>query len=195
MSQLLVKLPTSTCKVAPVQAELALMRELAAGNEAAMEQLIRQYGDSVSRLIGRLTGWSEESDDIFQEVLIAAWNKAHRYQGTGSLEGWLKRIAINQCRNQHRKHKVFLRLISSAAQWINLNHETTQSSDKLDGLSEAMTRLKSADREVLALFYLEGLSGDEVADLLGIKPETLHVRLHRARARLKEVLIDTRKSQ
>jgi RNA polymerase sigma-70 factor (ECF subfamily) len=59
-----------------------------------------------------------------------------------------------------------------------------------DELEVAIGRLNAEDRLVLVMFYLEELPGDEVAEILAVKPETLHVRLHRARKRLKKILAE-----
>ena len=169
--------------------ELELMTRLRAGDSAAMTELLRRYGPSLNRLVGRLTGWSADSDDILQEVFLVAWQKAGQFQGTGSLEGWLRRLAVNRCKNHRRARNAFQRLTKRVARWS----AQATGGDPPDGgeiaeLRFAMMRLKSADRAVLVLYYLEELSGDEVADLLGVRVESVHMRLHRARARLRDIL-------
>lgn len=172
-------------------AELALMARLRRGDEAAMDDLVRLHGSTLNRLIRRLTGWSPDSDDILQEVLLAAWQKAGQFNGTGSLEGWLRRLAINRCRNHFRRESSFRRLLEGAEQWMRGKQIGTPTGERrheqTSGLQQAMLRLKPDDRTVLVLYYLEELSSRQVADLMGVSPEAVHMRLSRARAKLREL--------
>ncbi|MCA9198782.1 MAG: hypothetical protein KDA87_14640, partial [Planctomycetales bacterium] len=79
----------SALDLQPITDECQLMQRLAAGDNQAMQSLIAQFGPMLQRLIGRLTAWDDASDDILQEVLVKAWDRASEFRGTGSLEGWL----------------------------------------------------------------------------------------------------------
>ena len=172
-----------------------LMQRLAVGDEAAMHELIKQHGEMLARLIGRLTGWHADREDILQDVLISVWQQANSFTGTGSLEGWLKRVAVNRCRNHFRATNSIKRMIERFTLTLRPNSFTqetqTVEADEHDlQLRNALKALPQRDRSVLVLFYIEEISGDEVASILNIKPETLHVRLHRARQRLKQLMED-----
>ena len=170
--------------------EGALMRRVAAGDAKALEQMIAQYGAMLNRLIGRLTSWSSDREDLLQDVFLAVWQKADRFQDRGSLEGWLRQVAINRCRNHHRWSKRF-RAFLEQFKLIAPGRRSTSDESKLDerqSIEAALAHLNSSDRMVLVLYYLEEMPAGEVAESLGIRVETFHVRLHRARNRLKEQL-------
>jgi len=172
--------------------EFQLMTRLAGGDRPAMHDLIESHGEMLARLIGRLTSWHTDRDDILQDVLIAVWQNAGSYSGNGSLEGWLKRIAINRCKNHFRATSSVRRLIEGFIQVSKPQEQIynvgEHEDDTKSKLQQAMKKLSLADRTMLVLFYLEEMPGDELAIALNLKPETLHVRLHRARKRLKQII-------
>lgn len=181
-------------------ADVDLMKRIATGNEDAFTQLVLVHGDDLAQTIGRLTGWSRDADDILQDVFITVWQKAGQYNGSGSLASWLKRIAINRCRNQFRLTHSIQRKLEGFAQWLGgrqLGSRQT-SHGKIDSqpdgtgdqIQSALARLSPDDRALLVLYYLEEMSGNEVADVLEISVPAVHVRLHRARTRLKKILKD-----
>lgn len=195
MSDLSVKLKTAICPVAQTTAvseERRMMARLANGNEAAMCELLQQHGEMLSRLVGRLTAWHVDRDDILQEVLLSVWQKSGSYRGDGTLEGWLRRIAVNRCRNHFRAANSLKRLIERFARLMMPGDETAGpdpiDTGRTDEVHRALRELADIDRTALVLFYLEEMPGEEVASVLKVKLETLHVRLHRARQKLKHVI-------
>ena len=175
-------------------ADLHLMNRIAAGDEAAFGHLVRQHGTALATTIARLTLWNSDSDDIFQEVLISIWQKAGQYDGRGPLEGWLKRIAINRCQNQFRLRDSIRRKLENFAEWLGgrrtTANETSTEEDATSRVRDALARLTSDDRTILVLFYLEEMTGQEVSNVLKISVDAVHVRLHRARKRLRKILND-----
>lgn len=177
----------------PYTVELELMQRLAAGQESAMHQLLEQHGDMLSRLIGRLTAWSDDRDDVLQEVLLSIWKKAKAYRGKGALEGWLRKLATNQCYNHLRRQKSLQNLLvvffdSKKNSENELYSQTQKTNEPSTAMQEALKQLSVNERSVIVLFYLEEMTGDEVAETLGIKIDAVHVRLHRARKKLKSLL-------
>ncbi len=166
-----------------------LMSRLQNGDANAMNEMVCRFGPGLNRLVGRLTGWSAESDDILQEVFLTAWRKAAAFQGSGSLEGWLRKLAVNRCRNHRRTRSAFKRMLDRFALRSKTTTADQLSLDESAGaLRIALARLKTADRAVFVLYYLEDMSGEQVAEALGARIETIHVRLHRARLRLREII-------
>jgi RNA polymerase sigma-70 factor (ECF subfamily) len=175
-------------------ANFRLMRSLRAGDEAAMRRLLEMHGEMLSRLVGRLTGWHADRDDILQDVLLAVWQKAGTFRESGSLESWLRSIAINRCRNYFRAssslRRMVERLVSFGVAESAKDIDLLEVDEAKQRLQVGLQRLSQADRTVLVLFYLEENSGEEISRMLKIKQETLHTRLHRARQKLKLVLGD-----
>lgn len=182
-------------KVSGATSELELMQRLAHGEVGAMDELLKRFGAQLYRLVGRLAAWQHSHEDIYQEVLLAIWQNANRYRSSGSLEGWLRKLAVNTCRNQLRTMNAFARMLKRFAGLIRPTEEQdspqTPPDERIEALRAALGQLKESDRTVLVLFYLEELPSDEIAGILRIKKESLHVRLHRARGRLQAILNPT----
>lgn len=179
--------------------EHALMQRISSGNELALQELIVLHGDMLARLVGRLMAWHADSDDVLQEVLLTVWRKANRFEGQGSLEGWLRRIAVNRCRNHFRATSILQRKIEQLATLLTAsqsNQEDYKTSytfaenaiDEASPLGIALRQLPTDDRAAIVLVYLEELSPDDVSETLGIKTQTLHVRLHRIKKKLKRLM-------
>lgn len=195
--QMLVDLDATTPQSQPDCAvevpDAVLMKRIAARDEESFTQLIARYGEPVGSLVGRMMGWHADCDDILQDVFLTLWQKASSFDGAGSVEGWLRKISINRCRNHFRAANVLKRKVESFANLLLLNEQKEPRAfhhepDPCPKLTSAINQLRSADRIILVLYYLEEMTSDEVSETLNLKPETLHVRLHRARKRLKSIL-------
>ena len=167
------------------------MARIAARDQPAFESLVQNHGPRLSRLIGRLTAWHADHEDLLQETLIAVWEKAEHYDERGTLSAWLTRIAVNRVKNRFRGLGRWRSCLAGLAQLFR--HERADSVPAVgeDGdtlLAAALQRLPHADRNVLVLYYLEELPAEQIADIEGIRLETLHVRLHHARQQLKSLL-------
>ena len=165
------------------------MARIAAGDQRAFEQLVKGHAPRLQRLIGRLTGWHTDTDDLLQETLIAVWEKANKYDEQGSLHAWLTRIAVNRVKNRYRGLERLRRNLEILAS--QLFSQTTQprpaATDEEDSLlAAALRQLSHSDRNLLVLYYLEELPAEQVAELENTTVDSLYVRLHRARKRLKD---------
>ncbi|MCA9216026.1 MAG: sigma-70 family RNA polymerase sigma factor [Planctomycetales bacterium] len=171
-----------------------LMRRLSGGDDRAMCLLIERHGPMLHRLVGRLTAWSSDQDDLFQEVLVTAWERSGDYDSRGSLAGWLKTIAVNKCKNHFRARDAMRRVLDMfAIQSRPSESETNIDLERIENselTKTALTKLNALDRSVLVLFYLEELTGEQIAEITNAKVETVHVQLHRARKRLKNLLAE-----
>lgn len=181
-----------------------LLQQIAERDPSGLEALAERHGDMLRRLLGRLTGWHHDAEDLLQEVLLSVWNHAHRYRElrtdqTGTCEAWLKRLATNRVRNHYRTVNRFQRKLWRYATFGGgPQHASKHSSastageselEEFDqGLAQAVRRLSMRDRTLIVLFYLEELDASEVAEIVGVRTSTVHVQLHRARQRLKKLL-------
>ncbi len=167
--------------------ETRLWSACADGDAAAFARLVTDHQDHVARLAYRLLGWSGEIEDVVQDVFLAVWTHRARFRGECRLSTWLAVLTVNQCRKRHRLR--WLRLLRQATS----DAESESSEGRHDGdataaVRDAVRRLPTAYREVIVLRYLEELPVDRVAEILDLRPNTVNVRLMRARQRLKEKL-------
>jgi len=178
---------------APPLDEPVLAAGLAARQAGALEGLVEKYGARLQRLVGRLTAWSGDTEDLVQDVFVAAWERAHTFRGQSSLETWLVAIALNRARKWHRARRVArawyenvkAALAGAASNQSPARQPTNAMSDRLHA---ALGRLRHRDREVLVLYYFDELGTDEIAAVAGRTRSAIEVALHRARQRLRTVL-------
>ena len=147
----------------------------------------RHFG-FVYRVARRLGTPASELDDVCQETFLVAFRKLGDY-GEGRFTTWLFRITANLVSERHRKRRVRATLSS----WFGLGAGADQLARPIlpDAallareaeaiVSRVLERMAPKKREVLALFELEGLSGEEIAEHVGCRVETVWTRLHYAR--------------
>lgn len=170
-----------------------LLGRLRRRESAAFDELLDRYHDEIARLVYRLLGWDSEAEDVVQEVFLAAWRALPRFRGQAGLSTWLRRIAVNKCREWKRRWRVRGRWRRHVRQSHTEPLDRSAEDAALDGekfeqVRAAVRALPHGDREVIVLHYLEQRSVDQVAAELGLRRNTVEVRLHRARGRLKPLL-------
>ncbi len=167
--------------------ETRLWSACADGDAAAFARLVTDHQDHVARLAYRLLGWSGEIEDVVQDVFLAVWTHRARFRGECRLSTWLAVLTVSQCRKRHRLR--WLRLFRQpTSEAESDSSEDCHDEDATAAVRDAVRRLPTAYREVVVLRYLEELPVDRVAEILGLRPNTVTVRLMRARRRLKEKL-------
>jgi RNA polymerase sigma-70 factor (ECF subfamily) len=173
--------------LSPSDAEL--LARISAGDRAAFEELVARHEKAMFRFARRVVG--EDAEDVLQEAFLSVWRSAAGWRGEASARSWLFQIVAHGC---HR------RLRRSAGERATAGPEdalgvpapaaapdAVVSSRQLGRALEAALRaLEPEAREVLILRDVEGLPGEEVAQVLGIGLAAMKSRLHRARLALKE---------
>src|SRR3989440_7348064 len=156
----------------------------------ALEKLIRDYHAPVTRLAYRLLGWRGEVEDLVHDVFLAAFKQQHRFRGESSAWTWLAAITINRCRSMRRRKVLYFRWLKRRS--VNREVPTHRDADRIERdetgqrVRDAVAKLSPRDRELIVLHYLEELSIPEISKIIGVADKVIHVRLHRARKRLKE---------
>jgi RNA polymerase sigma factor (sigma-70 family) len=148
-------------------------------------------------LLSRL-GNREETDEVLQEIALAAANQSARRQPVARVGPWLYRVALRQIlllkRRQGRRRK----LLSSVIARTQVTEHCTGTASPLDWLldqerdtriRQVMERISDRDRQLLLLKYVEGLSYDEISQVLGVTASSVQSRLHRARKLLRRELL------
>lgn len=144
------------------------------------EQLVCTYGDMVYRLAYAQTRSRSDADDIFQTVFLQVVQRSPVFESEAHEKAWLIRVTLN-CLKSHwraawRRHD------------IPLDDRIAFSAPEYSALDEALQRLSSKYRAVVHLYYYEGYSTDEIAQMSGEKPSTIRTRLTRARTQLRQLM-------
>ena len=182
--------------------ESSRIRDLKAGSEAAFDWLIAQYAARVFRLAYRILNDHADASDAVQEVFLKVFRGIGEFQEESSLKTWIFRITVNTASNQNRwwrRHKERERSIDEGDAATGEAHyelpdqgrnpfETLLSHETEQLVRQALGRLPECSRTVLVLREMEGLSYEEVAEILHLSLGTVKSRIARARLALKQEL-------
>lgn len=159
-----------------------------------LERVIADHEDRVRRLARRLTGWSEDAEDVVQEVFVAVLEHLPRFRGDSSVATWVTAITLNRCRAQRRRRLIRLAFLAKARHAPGPQSpaagERIDDAERHERVRRAVRALPRKDREVIVLRHLEQMELDDVATVVGATRAAVEVRLHRARAKLKTMLGD-----
>ena len=173
-------------------ADDALALRAGTGDAAAMEALTLRYRDRVYAFVLGLLLRPEDAEDVTQETFVRVWRTLESYQPRGQFRAWLYRIAANLCRDHHRTARRRPQTVApDGIEDVPASGGPSQTQEGLrTAVTEAIARLPSGYREVVALHYLEDLAPVEIAAILGRPRPAVRVQLWRARALLAHELAD-----
>ncbi|WP_302053532.1 RNA polymerase sigma factor SigE [Nocardioides panacis] len=170
------------------------------GTDASLEwqapswdEIVAQHSARVYRLAYRLTGNPHDAEDLTQEVFVRVFRSLSSYT-PGTFEGWLHRITTNLFLDQaRRKAKIRFDALADDAETRLPSKALAPDVQVLDGLFDedvesALAALPPDFRAAVVLCDIEGLSYEEIADVLGLKLGTVRSRIHRGRTMLRKAL-------
>ena len=168
-----------------------LLRRASRGEAAAVDAFVDRFGDRLQGLLVRIVRDHAWADDLAQETLVRALRDAHRYDDKWPLEVWLFRIARNLALDLLRREGRHRRYQDDAALCATPTPAAVTTAEHREfqvALEVALQELPETFRTVFLLRDGEGLSYEEIAEVLDISPKTVSSRLHRARQQLRELL-------
>jgi RNA polymerase sigma-70 factor (ECF subfamily) len=165
--------------------EIELFRAFMAGKREAFTELYLRFRQRVFSYCLRMLGNSAEAEDMYQEVFIRVFQRAHQFAEDKSLAGWIFTIAHNLCLNRIRDRKTFdniddLRYLASPAQEFG--------DDWAIRIQTALEQVPPENREPFLLFEYQGLSYIEIADVMKLTVPAVKSRIYRSREQLRLLL-------
>ena len=184
-------------------ADMVLVNRVQNGDVTAFDTLVRKYRERLYGIIYNLTSNREDAADLTQEAFIKALSSITRFQGKSAFFTWLYRIGVNTTLS-HLKRNRFRRFFSleniqeegshaAVLEVLAAKHKTEKGallSELQEKLNDAMQKLSPKHRTVVVLFEIEGLSHQEIADVVGCSVGTVRSRLHYAKQQLQAYLKD-----
>jgi RNA polymerase sigma-70 factor (ECF subfamily) len=165
----------------------------AAWQAPSWDEIVVQHSARVYRLAYRLTGNPHDAEDLTQEVFVRVFRSLSTYQ-PGTFEGWLHRITTNLFLDQaRRKAKIRFDALGEDADNRLPSRVAPPDAQVLEGVFDAdveraLAELPPDFRAAVVLCDIEGLSYEEIADVLGLKLGTVRSRIHRGRTMLRKAL-------
>ena len=179
-------------EAAGVIADVSTLSHTETWTAPSWDEIVRQHGSRVFRLAYRLTGNKHDAEDLTQEVFVRVFRSLDSYT-PGTFEGWIHRITTNLFLDLvRRRARIRFDALPDDAERVS-SGERTPAERYDDGLFDAdvqaaLDALAPEFRAAVVLCDIEGLSYEEIADVLGIKLGTVRSRIHRGRTSLRSAL-------
>jgi RNA polymerase sigma-70 factor (ECF subfamily) len=186
-------------KTAPTD-EAELVSRASHGEEEAVRAIIKRYNQRLYRIARSVVKDAEEAEDVLQQAYVHAFTHLQTFRGEARLSTWLSRIVLNEALGRLRRRRTTIGIeamdeLGAEAQIIPFpggaapDPERSLAQNQVQVLLErAIDELPEEFRTVLVARVVEEMSVEETAGLLGIKPETVKTRLHRARRMVRGAL-------
>ncbi|MGO4597516.1 RNA polymerase sigma factor [Terrabacter sp. 2RAF25] len=174
----------------------ALLEALAGGDVGALRELYARHAPWLSVRLMRRCNDREVTSDVLQDTFVAVWQGAQRYRGNGEVGAWIWGIAVRRLvsRLRARRDVVLLRDPAASAVPAPALEDELLSGVEYGELGRALAQLSPELRAVLQATVLDGLTTREAGRLLGIPQNTVKTRVHRAKARLRQSLVEGEQS-
>jgi RNA polymerase sigma-70 factor (ECF subfamily) len=180
------------------QSDEDIVQQVVAGNTALFELLMRRYNERLYRAARAITRDEREAEDVMQQAYLNAFSNLDQFKGHAQFATWLTRIAINEALARVRKQGRYETFDEDAPNVKRLltpspaiDPERQAFAGELRNLLEsAIDALADGAREVFVLREVEGLSTADTAAVLGLSEDVVKTRLSRARAALRQSLLD-----
>ena len=162
--------------------DAVLVRRAQSGEEVAFTSLYDRYARFIHGvLLARVE--AGEVEDLVQDVFLTAWKNLKALRDPAAFGGWLSMIARNRAADLHRRD------VQSVALPLDLPAPGSASApSEAHAVLDVIRSLPAAYRETLVLRLVEGMSGSEIAERTGLKPESVRVNLHRGMELLRQKL-------
>jgi RNA polymerase sigma factor (sigma-70 family) len=163
------------------------------GDYNAYALLVERYKSYVFTLTLRFTKNREDAEEVSQDIFIKAYRYLADFKGTAKFSTWLYTIVNTTCITFLRKKRLDVQSLDDErtfevadSQDSGFRANQVEQKSKLNMVNQAIAMLNPDDAEIITLFYKNEQSLEEIGQILGLEVNTAKVRLHRARARLKE---------
>ena len=173
--------------------ETQLLKGCLAGDSRAQQALYEKYAGKMFVVCLRYIKDESEAEDTMVHGFAKVFEKLEQFKGEGSLEGWIRRIMVNQSLLYIRKNKAMYLEVDIEKAEHTPDFGTLDNHLEADDLLNMVQRLPTGYRTVFNLYAIEGYSHKEIAERLGISENTSKSQLSRARALLQKYLLDSEK--
>ena len=175
--------------------DLQLIERTLAGDESAFSTLVRKYQKPVHAFVRRKIGDFHIAEEITQDIFLRVYEKLPTLKDPNTFAGWLYVIAARQCFAWFEKKRIPMESLDamSPAELEELAYTRYRAEQEKEFVSERqreiverlLQKLPEGERNVVTLHYLDSMTCEDVSKFLGVSPNTVKSRLHRARKRLK----------
>lgn len=153
--------------------------------EDGFSRIVKEHKSQIYSVCYMFSKDTDEINDLYQEVLINLWKGFDKFRGESSIHTWIWKVSLNTCISYERKNRKRKDVIPLSVD-INLFTDTDDETQQIRMLQKRIARLRPFDRAIV-LLWLENLSYDEIAAIVGITSKNVSVRLYRIKEQLKSM--------
>ena len=174
----------------PITQELEWLARAIDGDSRAFARLADAYKAPVFNLCYRMLGNTSDAEDATQETIVRVYAKMHTFRPERKLSSWVLSIAAHYCIDRLRRRRIPALSLDDPSGGLDvpsrlpLPEETVLQREARDQIQELVARLHPDYRAPVILHYWYGMTYTEIADVLGLTPQAVKTRLHRARQKL-----------
>ncbi|MBP1676447.1 MAG: polymerase, sigma-24 subunit, subfamily [Bacteroidetes bacterium] len=172
------------------QTEINYIKKILDGDTNLFSYFLNSYSHSVFTLIVRVVQSKEDAEELTQDTFLKAFRKLDTYRGDCSFSTWLFRIGYNTAISAVRKKKIVFPAIDEyvidtvADEDVDRLLAGNDSEELLIHMEKAIEKLNPDEKALITLYYLENNPVQELAQVFGITPDNVKVKLHRTRKKL-----------
>lgn len=176
-------------------------------NQGAFEEIVNRYVDKIYGLALRITRNPSDAEEVLQEVFLSLAKRIDTFRGEAKFSSWLYRVTVNASYmhlRAERKHETDVSLEdyipydgngtlmgrAASKDWSERPDKALFSKEAMEMIEKAVKELPESYRVVFHLRDIEGLSNEEVSEILGLSVAAVKSRLHRGRLFLRDKLSD-----
>jgi RNA polymerase sigma factor (sigma-70 family) len=170
-----------------------IIKRILQGEQALFAQLVQRYQQYVFTLVLRFTDSREDAEEISQDVFVKAYRSLADFRGESKFSTWLYTVVRTSSITFLRKKKLDTTSLDNERTFLQLenresgfNANTMEQKSRHAMVNAAIRLLSPDDGQIITLFYKGEQSLEEIGRIMGMEPNTVKVRLHRARNRLRE---------
>jgi RNA polymerase sigma-70 factor, ECF subfamily len=191
-----VGVATVSAVVHDLEVDVELAERHRCGDVRAFNEVYARFEEMVYNLAFRLSGNYEEAADLTQEIFLRIYRHLGSFGGRSSLKTWIFRIAVNHCRDRLSRWRPLTQPLGddpgegevAYADPSRGPEELAVAADEGRRVAEGLAKLAPVFREAVVLRDIEGLSYEEIADVLGVRIGTVRSRIARGRDQLRVLL-------
>jgi RNA polymerase sigma factor (sigma-70 family) len=170
-----------------------IIQRVLQGEQSLYAELVKRYQNFVFTITLRYTSSREDAEEIAQDIFVKAYRSLADFRGQSKFSTWLYTIVSTTCITFLRKKKLEIHSLDNEKVFEAADNQDSgmqanqiEQKSKIAMVNKAITLLSPDDAKLITLFYKGEQSLEEIGTIMGLEPNTVKVRLHRARARLKE---------
>ena len=164
------------------------------GDANAFTVLVERYKDLVFTLALRMMKHREEAEEVAQDTFVKMYKSLHKFKGDSKFSTWIYRVAYNTCLDRLKKNKRYQSTVTideyteHQVKTIDNALDKIEAQEREEAIKKCLDILPPEDSFLLTLYYYEEQSLDEIAKVVGLKPNNVKVKLFRSRKKLATIL-------